>query len=186
MLALFVTTAKADRILFSENYEAGGVPATWTRNGSATTLTIVGDTEGKYISFYLPQENGRSAHCLWGESIFEPVKEGLTEYSVSIDFTAVMLRRDFLIRNKLRFDENCTLGYAEAFIYSVLICNPVIGYADVQLEREKLSGEGGASSPATPSAKWSANRTARITRNSICPSIVWPSASMPTPWPTSN
>jgi hypothetical protein len=50
MLALFVTTAKADRILFSENYEAGGVPATWTRNGSATTLTIVGDTEGKYIS----------------------------------------------------------------------------------------------------------------------------------------
>ena len=86
MLALFVTTAKADRILFSENYEAGGVPATWTRNGSATTLTIVGDTEGKYISFYLPQENGRSAHCLWGESIFEPVKEGLTEYSVSIDF----------------------------------------------------------------------------------------------------
>ena len=86
MLALFVTTAKADRILFSENYEAGGVPATWTRNGSATTLTIVGDTEGKYISFYLPQENGRSAHCLWGESIFDPVKEGLTEYSVSIDF----------------------------------------------------------------------------------------------------
>ena len=86
MLALFVTTAKADRILFSENYEAGGVPATWTRNGSATTLTIVGDTEGKYISFNLPQENGRSAHCLWGESIFEPVKEGLTEYSVSIDF----------------------------------------------------------------------------------------------------
>lgn len=84
MLALFVTTAKADRILFSENYEAGGVPKTWTINGG--TGSIAGDAEGKYFSFALGQNNGRSAHCLWGESIFDPVKEGLTEYAVSIDF----------------------------------------------------------------------------------------------------
>ena len=84
MLALFATTAKADRILFSENYEAGGVPATWTINGG--TGSIAGDTEGKYFSFALGQNNGRSAHCFWGEGIFDPVKEGLTEYTVSIDF----------------------------------------------------------------------------------------------------
>jgi len=84
MLALFATTAKADRILFSENYEAGGVPATWTINGG--TGSIAGDTEGKYFSFALGQINGRSAHCFWGEGIFDPVKEGLTEYTVSIDF----------------------------------------------------------------------------------------------------
>ena len=36
------------------------------------------------------------------------------------------------------------------------------------------------------SAKWSGNRTARITRNSICPSIVWPSESTPTVWPANN
>lgn len=84
MLALFATTAKADRILFSENYEAGGVPATWTINGG--TGSIAGDAEGKYFSFALGQSNGRSAHCFWGEGIFDPVKEGLTEYAVSIDF----------------------------------------------------------------------------------------------------
>ena len=84
MLALFVTTAKADRILFSENYEAGGVPATWTINGG--TGSIAGDSEGKYFSFALGQVNGRSAHCFWGENIFDPVRIGMTEYTVSIDF----------------------------------------------------------------------------------------------------
>lgn len=84
LLTLFAINANADRILFSENYEAGGVPATWTINGG--TGTIAGDTEGKYFSFALGNNNGRSAHCLWGESIFAPVKEGLTEYTVAVDF----------------------------------------------------------------------------------------------------
>ena len=85
LLAMFAVNANADRILYSENYEAGGVPATWTKNGTTTTLTIAGDSEGKYISFNNVNDNGRSAHCLWGEAIFDSAKEGLTEYSVSID-----------------------------------------------------------------------------------------------------
>lgn len=84
LLAMFAINANADRILYSENYEAGGVPATWTINGG--TGTIVGDNEGKYFSFALGNSNGRSAHCLWGESIFDAAKEGLTEYAVSVDF----------------------------------------------------------------------------------------------------
>jgi hypothetical protein len=87
MLLMFATSVKADRILFSENYEAGSVPATWTVNGNAqkTYATIAGDSEGKYLSF-TNTDNGRSAHCFWGEGIFDPVKEGLTEYTVSLDF----------------------------------------------------------------------------------------------------
>ncbi len=87
MLLMFATSVKADRILFQENYEAGSVPATWTVNGKAekTYATIAGDTEGKYLSF-TNTDNGRSAHCFWGEGIFDPVKEGLTEYTVSLDF----------------------------------------------------------------------------------------------------
>ena len=87
ILLMFATSVKADRILFSENYEAGSVPATWTVNGNAqkTYATIAGDTEGKYLSF-TNTDNGRSAHCFWGEGIFDPVKEGLTEYTVSLDF----------------------------------------------------------------------------------------------------
>lgn len=84
MLLMFATSVKADRILFSENYEAGGVPATWTINGG--TGSIAGDSEGKYMSFALGGNNGRSAHCLWGESVYDVVKEGLTEYSVTFDF----------------------------------------------------------------------------------------------------
>jgi len=84
LLALFAINAHADRILYTENYEAGSVPSTWTVNGG--TGSIAGDSEGKYFSFALGQNNGRSAHCLWGESIFDAVKEGLTEYSVSVDF----------------------------------------------------------------------------------------------------
>ena len=85
LLALFAINANAIRVLYSENYEAGGVPATWTINGG--TGSIAGDTEGKYFSFALGQNNGRSAHCLWGESIYDAVKEGLTEYTVSVDFS---------------------------------------------------------------------------------------------------
>ena len=88
LLALFAVNANAERILYSENYEAGGVPATWTINGNAskTYAAIAGDEEGKYLSFY-NSDNGRSAHCLWGESIFDAVKEGLAEYTVSVDFS---------------------------------------------------------------------------------------------------
>ncbi|MCR4854501.1 MAG: hypothetical protein K5893_13025 [Prevotella sp.] len=84
LLAFFAMNAHADRILYTENYEAGGVPSTWTINGG--TGSIAGDAEGKYFSFALGQSNGRSAHCLWGESVYDAVKLGLTEYAVSIDF----------------------------------------------------------------------------------------------------
>lgn len=84
LLALFAINANADRILYSENYEAGGVPATWTINGG--TGSVAGDEEGKYFSFALGNSNGRSAHCLWGESVYDAAKEGLTEYTVSFEF----------------------------------------------------------------------------------------------------
>ncbi len=85
MLALFAINAHADKILYSENYESGTtVPSTWTVNGG--TASIAGDTEGHYLSFALGQNNGRSAHCLWGESIFDSVKDNLTEYTVHYEF----------------------------------------------------------------------------------------------------
>ena len=84
MLLMFATSVKADRILYQENYEVGGVPGTWTFDGGAGS--IAGDTEGKYMSFALGQSNGRSAHCLWGAGIYDEVMQTMTEYTVSIDF----------------------------------------------------------------------------------------------------
>ena len=84
MLLMFATSVKADRILYQENYEVGGVPSTWTFDGGAGS--IAGDTEGKYMSFALGQSNGRSANCLWGAGIYDEVMQTMTEYTVSIDF----------------------------------------------------------------------------------------------------
>lgn len=84
MLLMFATSVKADRILYQENYEVGGLPSTWTISGG--TGTIAGDTEGKYMSFALGQNNGRSANCLWGAGIYDEVMQTMTEYTVSIDF----------------------------------------------------------------------------------------------------
>ena len=38
LLALFAIDANAIRVLYSENYEAGGVPATWTINGGTGSI----------------------------------------------------------------------------------------------------------------------------------------------------
>ncbi len=84
MLLMFATSVKADRILFQENYEVGGVPGTWTFDGGAGS--IAGDAEGKYMSFALGQSNGRSANCLWGAGVYDEVMQTMTEYTVSIDF----------------------------------------------------------------------------------------------------
>lgn len=55
---------------------------------------------------------------------------------IFFDFSAVMLRRDFLLDNHIRFYEDCNYGYAEAFIYNVLLCQPRIEYTDIRLERD--------------------------------------------------
>ncbi len=55
---------------------------------------------------------------------------------VYFDFTAVMLKRDYLLNNHIRFYEDCNYGYVEAFIYNVLLEGPKISYSDISLERD--------------------------------------------------
>ena len=55
---------------------------------------------------------------------------------VYFDFTAVMLRREFLLNDHIRFYEDCNYGYVEAFIYNVLLAEPKISYSDISLERD--------------------------------------------------
>lgn len=86
LMAMFAINANADRFLYTENYEAGAVPSTWSLPSKQGTLTIVGDEEGKYLSWALGQNNSRSAQNVWGTGIFDVVADGLTEYNVSIDF----------------------------------------------------------------------------------------------------
>lgn len=46
---------------------------------------------------------------------------GLVKNIINIDIGAVMLSRDFLSNNHLTFDEKCRYGYAEEFIYRLLL-----------------------------------------------------------------
>lgn len=64
----------------------------------------------------------------------------LIHSSITMDFTAVMFRRKFLIDNDIRFYEECTLGYAEAFIFNSLLHSPKVAYSEIRLERDHLNG----------------------------------------------
>lgn len=61
---------------------------------------------------------------------------GLIRSSIVMDFTAVMFRREFLTDNGVRFYEECTLGYAEAFIFNALMFSPVITTTQSDIERD--------------------------------------------------
>jgi len=81
LLTLFAINANADRILYQETYEAGGVPSTWTAAGG--TLTTVSTDASTLLQFQLGQNNGRSANTFWGSSIYEGMTE--TEYTLSFE-----------------------------------------------------------------------------------------------------
>ena len=63
---------------------------------------------------------------------------GLVKSVVSMDFCAVMIKREYLLSNHIKFYEDCTTGYAEAFVFNALLFEPKIAYSDIKLEREYL------------------------------------------------
>ena len=56
--------------------------------------------------------------------------------SITMDFTAVMFNREFLIDSGVRFYEDCRIGYAEAFIYNVLLRSPKVAFSKIKPERD--------------------------------------------------
>lgn len=46
---------------------------------------------------------------------------GLVKDIVNIDIGAILINRSFLMKNHLQFDEKCRYGYAEEFIYRLLL-----------------------------------------------------------------
>ena len=63
---------------------------------------------------------------------------GLVKSMINMDFCAVMIKRDYLLENHIKFYEDCTTGYAEAFVFNALLFEPKIAYSDIKLEREYL------------------------------------------------
>ena len=63
---------------------------------------------------------------------------GLVRSVISMDICAVMIRREYLLENHIKFYEDCTTGYAEAFVFNALIFEPKIAYSDIKLERDRM------------------------------------------------
>lgn len=85
MLAMFAINANAERVLYQEAYEVGGIPTTWTKNGDAAkvSLVITSTDASNILQWTGGSDNGRSAHDFWGTSIYEGVTED--EYSMSFE-----------------------------------------------------------------------------------------------------
>lgn len=85
LLASFAITANAERVLYQETYEAGGVPTTWTANGKAdkVKLSLASTDASTILQWTGGGDNGRSAHDFWGTSIYEGVDA--EEYSLQFE-----------------------------------------------------------------------------------------------------
>jgi len=85
LLASFAITANAERVLYQETYEAGGVPTTWTANGKAdkVKLSLASTDASAILQWTGGGDNGRSAHDFWGTSIYEGVDA--EEYSLQFE-----------------------------------------------------------------------------------------------------
>lgn len=61
---------------------------------------------------------------------------GIIKSIVYIDFGAIMLKREFVINKHIKFLEDCQYGYAEAFIFNVILANPKISFSSVTVEND--------------------------------------------------
>ncbi len=60
---------------------------------------------------------------------------GLINGKAFFDFTAVMLKREYLLLHHIKFYEDCNYGYIEAFVYNVLLHDPQISCTEMNLTR---------------------------------------------------
>ena len=131
---------------------------------SSALNTGIYKSDGKYITFVYPSRLYKSDYI---SSYYKTVEEknadivfsapktelvsaemdsiggselavGLVKSVISMDFCAVMIRREYLLENHIKFYEECTTGYAEAFVFNALIFEPKIAYSDTKLERDRM------------------------------------------------
>ncbi|MCM1449060.1 MAG: hypothetical protein NC082_01825 [Clostridiales bacterium] len=92
--ALSLSSFASERILYQQNFETvPDVAATgWTCE--AGELSIASDDFGKFLSFALQQNNGRSAKVTWGQDIFLKDGESVLEdgtYTMAFDFSVAAM-----------------------------------------------------------------------------------------------
>ena len=69
------------KVLYNANYETATDASAWVSPSASAGLSLVSDTEGKYIKFAPGNVNDRSAHTIWGTDVYGDA--GFTETSAS-------------------------------------------------------------------------------------------------------
>ncbi len=111
------------------------------KNYISNYYTTVEEKNADFV-FAVPSKSEKSSAVYTG---LDNIKStdlaiGLVRSILEIDFGAVMIKREFLLTNHIRFYEECNYGYAEAFIFNVLLFNPKVAYTDISLERDSING----------------------------------------------
>ncbi len=110
-------------------------PSRQYKNYFQDYLSTADDCAADFVFALPPAQGAAQKTALSGSVSPSKLLELLINSRVSIDFTAVMLKREYILRNHIKFYEDCSYGYAEAFIYNVLLYDPKTACSDIRLER---------------------------------------------------
>lgn len=86
--------------------------------------------------FSSPVSSGENKNSV-PESLFgADLAADILQSKIKADFAAVLIRREFMIENRIKFCEECNFGYAESFLLNLLMYNPECEYVNINLERD--------------------------------------------------
>lgn len=80
------------------------------------------------------RQKGESARP--GMDVFLDLINGKT----NIDIGAMMVKRNFLIQENIRFTEECQFGFAEEFVLRILLCSHSVQQSKTVMQRDRVFG----------------------------------------------
>ncbi len=118
-------------------------------DGKYITFVYPGCLYKNYLKHYFDTMEKHGADFLYysnqdeskdNEKVFFPSGEELflklVGSSAAIEFGAVMIRREFVCNNHISFYDDCAYGYAEAYIFELLLYSPNIVATSYHPERD--------------------------------------------------
>lgn len=101
-------------------------------------LSVAKEKNAEFV-FAAPETKDGNRILITDDITGTDIVVGLVRSSVIIAFTAVLFDREFIVKNNIRFYEDCTLGYVEAFIYNVLLHSPKVAFSKTNLVKDEIS-----------------------------------------------
>ncbi len=110
-------------------------PSRLYKNYISDYFSLAEEKNADFI-FAAPETNDGSRILISDGVTGADVAVCLIRSSITMDFTAVMFKREFLVENKVSFYEDCRLGYAEEFVFNTLLHSPIVAFSKIKPERD--------------------------------------------------